>query len=58
MTGQVDVSVSCYIKYLKERRQQTIQMVTAEGVKIEIPMRNLIAAEIGEGVKVFVGRAF
>ncbi|SEM85213.1 hypothetical protein [Lihuaxuella thermophila] len=58
MTGQVDVSVSCYIRYLKESRQQTIQMETAEGVKIDIPMWDLIAVEIEKGVRVFAGKVF
>ncbi|SEN74731.1 hypothetical protein [Lihuaxuella thermophila] len=58
MTGQVDVSVSCYIKYLPDRRLRMLQITTMEGGEIRIPLLDVTQVEIDEGVQVVFGKYF
>ncbi|SEM84318.1 hypothetical protein [Lihuaxuella thermophila] len=58
MTGQIDVSVTCYVRHRPDRRLRMVQMVTAEGAIINLPMLDLIVVEIEEGVRVFCGKVY
>lgn len=58
ITLEDEVTVKCHIRHQPDRRVKVVQMVTAEGAEIHIPMMDLIQTEIEDGVHVFTGRIF
>lgn len=58
MEGDEDVKVTCYVKHCLERRLRVIEIETADGTVIAIPLLDAVCVEIDTGKKVFSGRVF
>ncbi|MBA4493091.1 hypothetical protein ACFO25_07595 [Paenactinomyces guangxiensis] len=58
MSQPDEVCFKCYVQKQPDQQMRIVQLVTAGGGEIRIPLFDVIHAEIEEGVKVFAGRNF
>ncbi|MFC7442790.1 hypothetical protein [Laceyella putida] len=53
-----DVKVTCYVHHHSRRIVKTLQIHAENGQVIDLPLMDLIEAEVQDGVKIFAGRSF
>ncbi len=52
------IRVTCYVDHNPENRVKMVKLSTMDGIKIQIPLMDLIQVEMDEGKKIIAGRSF
>lgn len=53
-----DVKVTCYVHEHSRRSVKTLRIKAENGHVIQLPLMDLIVAEVEDGVTIFTGRSF